>query len=247
VAFLRRLRGTSCSFLEESVFPRALGGGLAASLALLPLAASSQPPDTTPPTPGTVWDGAGIDLDEQEDTHTLQGDWSQPPGFSDPESGIVGYSIIVGTRPCSKDVLGYKNVGLDRSRPLFNLNLIPGQRYYITVRALNGAGLATHVSSNGVLILPRDGAPAPFNGGPCTPDGAPPDAGTDGGAPDTPPDAGTPPDGGTPPRDAGTPDDGGALEAPLGWGCTTGGPGGVAMMALSVLGLVLRLRSVRTR
>ncbi|WP_143177800.1 fibronectin type III domain-containing protein [Cystobacter ferrugineus] len=234
------------------MFPRALGGGLAASLALLPLAAWSQQTDTTPPSPGTVWDGIGIDRDELDYAGILQADWGQSPRFSDPESDIIAYSIGVGTRPCSTEVHAYKSVGLILSYTLFDLNLIPGQRYYVTIRATNGAGLATHVSSDGVLILPKDGntdgAPAPLPGGECTPGGPipTPDAGSDGGAPDTPPDAGSPPDAGISP-DAGTPDDGGTLEAPLGWGCTTGGPGGLAMMALSVLGLVIRLRRVRPR
>jgi len=221
------------------VFPRALGGGVAASLALLPLVAWSQQTDTSPPNPGVVLDGlGGTDRDEQDFTTILQSDWSQWPYFSDLESGISGYARAIGTRPCGTEVREFEPRGLDVSEELHGLNLTRGQRYYVTLRATNGAGLSTHVSSDGVLVLLEDGgtggAPAALPGGECTPGSATPDAGSDGGSPG-------------PSPDGGAPDDVGALEPPLGWGCATGGPGGLAVTALSVLGLALRNHRIRVQ
>lgn len=238
------------------MFPRVPGCGVAASLALLPLVAWSQQVDTSPPLPGLVVDNPGAtsmdsDRDTQDYTNILQADWGQSPGFSDPESGISGYARAIGTRPCGTEVRGFEPLGLVLSETVYGLNLTRGQRYYVTIRATNGAGLSTYVSSDGVLVLFEDGstgeAPAALPGGVCTPDSGTADAGTDGGAPGTPSDGGTFTDGGSS-QDGGmgTPDDVSPLESPLGWGCATGGPGGVAMMALSVLGLgALRRRPRR--
>ncbi|WNG47321.1 hypothetical protein F0U60_26730 [Archangium minus] len=236
------------------MFPRVLGG-VAVGLALLPLVAWSQPQaDTSPPSPGIVLDGLGgpdRERDTQDYTNILQADWGQSPRFSDPESGISGYARAIGTRPCGTEVRVFEPRELLLSETLYDLNLTRGQRYYVTIRATNGAGLSTYVSSDGVLVLLEDGstgdAPAALPGGVCTPDSGTADAGTDGGSPGTPSDGGTFTDGGSS-QDGGmgTTDDPGPLESPLGWGCAAGGPGGVALMVLSVLGLgALRRRPRR--
>ncbi len=223
------------------MFPRAVTGGVLASLTLLSSLALAA--DTTPPIAGTVYDAIGADQDEQHSNTDMITNWV---GFSDPEWPLLDFALAIGTRPCGTEVRDFQSLGPVLSHNTSRLSLTRGQRYYATVRATNGAGLSTHVSSDGVLVLLADGGtgspPAAMPGGSCTPDMPPSDAGT--------PDSGTPDAGG----DGGTPDggsaDGGTLEEEqldpvLGWGCgASGGSGGLALLALSVLGLgVFRRRA----
>jgi uncharacterized protein (TIGR03382 family) len=235
--------------METSVSLRVAGGVLASLALLSPLAPSSRAlaADTTPPNPGTVNDSIGSDQDTQDITTHMTASWS---GFFDPEWPSLEYALAIGTRPCGTEARGFQSVGADLSYTASGLSLTRGQRYYVTIRAINGVGLSTYVSSDGILVLLADGstggAPAAEPGGVCTPDLSPPDAGTpDSGTPGGGADGGTPDggaDGGTP--DGGAPDDGsGELEPVLGWGCgASGGSGGLALLALSALGLALSRR-----
>jgi hypothetical protein len=60
----------------------------------------------------------------------------------DPESGIDHYEFAVGSAPASTDVLPWTRTTRD-SVYLGGLNLVNGNRYYFSIRAFNGAGMAS--------------------------------------------------------------------------------------------------------
>ena len=62
---------------------------------------------------------------------------------NDTECGVVDYSVAVGQGPDSTTVLGYTSVGLATEVRLGNLTMRQGQRYTLTLLALNGAGLSS--------------------------------------------------------------------------------------------------------
>lgn len=108
------------------------------------------PPDTSPPLAGTVLDGSGpADLQRQTSTTTLGASWS---GFSDPESGIIGYAWALGTTPGGTDVQDFIDVGPSTHAANTALTLAVGTRYYATVRAWNGAGQMLEARSDGVTV-----------------------------------------------------------------------------------------------
>jgi hypothetical protein len=234
--------------METYMSLRAVTGGVLASLTLLSLLAPSPralAADTAPPNPGTVEDAIGFDRDTHDVTTYLLVSWF---GFSDPTGSSLDYAVAFGTRPCGTEVRGFQPVGNVSFHEASGLSLTRGQRYYATVRATNGAGLSTHVSSDGVLILLADGgtggAPGAMPGGVCMPDLPPSDAGTpDSGTPDGGADGGTP-DGGAPGGGTLDEEELERLDPVLGWGCgASGGSGGLALLAFSALGLGVRRRA----
>jgi predicted GH43/DUF377 family glycosyl hydrolase len=105
--------------------------------------------DVTPPVAGSVAEGSGADLDVQVSTTSISASWS---GFSDPESGISGYEWAIGTTPGGTNVQGWTSVGVSTSATNSSLALIPGTRYYVTVRATNSEGLTVISTADGVLV-----------------------------------------------------------------------------------------------
>jgi len=103
--------------------------------------------DATPPTAGTVNEGAGADIDGQTGTTSVQANWS---GFVDPQSGLV-YELGLGTSPGATDVVPFTPAGSGTSGTLTGLSLTQGTRYYVAVRARNFDGLTTVVSGDGVV------------------------------------------------------------------------------------------------
>lgn len=101
--------------------------------------------DKTPPTAPTVTDdGLFTCL-----TDRIHGTWSA----SDPDSGIYAYEYCIGTAPGLADVVGWTNVGSATSYTRTGLTLLDKQTYYITVRAINGAGLTgPAASSDGITV-----------------------------------------------------------------------------------------------
>ena len=75
---------------------------------------------------------------------------------SDAESGIAGYSYAIGTSAGASDMVGWTNVGLATSVSRSDLVLVPGQSYYISVKATNNVSLvsAAGVSSPIVVTAP---------------------------------------------------------------------------------------------
>jgi hypothetical protein len=106
--------------------------------------------DTTPPTPGTVADGAGSDIDFQAATDSITANWS---GFSD-DVGIDHYDYEVSTSPsCTGDVVSPLDVGTDTSHTATGLSLASGTTYYQCVEAVDAAANSSgFIASNGVTV-----------------------------------------------------------------------------------------------
>jgi MYXO-CTERM domain-containing protein len=91
--------------------------------------------------------------------------WS---GFSDPETSIARYEWALGTQE-NPEALRPFSVSAEPSAMLQEVSLVEGTQYALTVRAHNGAGLATTVSS--AVALPE---PQPALGWQCATTGQAP-------------------------------------------------------------------------
>lgn len=107
--------------------------------------------DTTPPLPiATVNDGSGADIQFTSNPFRLAANWTPS---ADPESEVVKYYYAIGTAPGITDVKDWTDNGLNTTAESTGLNLTHGVTYYISVKALNGAGLYSNVtSSNGQMV-----------------------------------------------------------------------------------------------
>jgi len=69
---------------------------------------------------------------------------------------VIGYEWAVGTLGKPEDIMDYTEVGLDTraSKPLSDssIELEPGVRYYVTVRATSLSGRTSNKSSNGFIV-----------------------------------------------------------------------------------------------
>jgi len=104
---------------------------------------------TTQDTTGPVFNGPVYDDGDTQDIATfLHATWN---AASDPESGIHHYEYSIGTSPGSTNVWGWTNSGSDLE--MVHSQALSAGTYYINVRAMNNAGLASNVvSSNGIQI-----------------------------------------------------------------------------------------------
>lgn len=103
--------------------------------------------DTTPPPPPIVIDDGEV-TSSQDCLHALI-------SATDPESGIAGFVYYIGTSPGASDALPETTVGNQPSITACGLGLLEGTRYYITAKAINGAGLrSAAASSDGIEYRP---------------------------------------------------------------------------------------------
>ena len=108
--------------------------------------------DSTPPDAGavTVRDGPGPTDAHSQPLGPLSASWAD---FVDAGSGVVKYEWAIGSSPCAADVQGYTDVGMAlEARMPSAEGLAAGARYFIAVRATDGAGLRAAVTSNGIWI-----------------------------------------------------------------------------------------------
>ncbi|MFA5782710.1 MAG: N-acetylmuramoyl-L-alanine amidase, partial [Bacteroidales bacterium] len=105
--------------------------------------------DWTQPTCVTVNDGTGSDMDTTTSTDTLSANWATS---SDPNSGIAKYRYAIGTTAGDTDVVNWTDNALLNSVTKTGLPLNPGQTYYFSVKAENGAGLICISSSDGITV-----------------------------------------------------------------------------------------------
>ena len=103
-----------------------------------------------PPVAGTINDGVGADADLQASTTTIAANWT---GFADANTGIAKYEWAIGTTPFGIELQSFQNVVLATQVANPNLQLARGMTVYVTVRATNGLGLHSSVTSDGILIL----------------------------------------------------------------------------------------------
>ncbi|MBI2571446.1 MAG: hypothetical protein HYV63_30935 [Candidatus Schekmanbacteria bacterium] len=106
--------------------------------------------DGTPPAAGTVRDGGGADIDFQVSVDTIVANWT---GFSDGGTGIADYEWAIGTSSGGTEVQGWTSVGDVLSGTSSSLTLFDGTTYYVSVRAIDGAGNTGDVAtSDGVTV-----------------------------------------------------------------------------------------------
>ncbi len=114
------------------------------------------------PTAGTVYDGSsnGSEVSANSNIASMSANWT---GFSDTCSGLSStpYTVAVGTSPGSSNVYAASssNITLNNPSPYntwsyANMAIHTGATYYITVTAVNNAGLTTSVTSTGQYVEP---------------------------------------------------------------------------------------------
>jgi len=112
---------------------------------------------TAPSAITTVNDGNGLDIDTTSSASQLLANWT---ASSDPQSGVVRYWYAIGTAQGATDVKDWTSAALELSMTLTGLELTNGVTYYVSVKAENGAGLMSTVSSSdGVLVVVTDVTP----------------------------------------------------------------------------------------
>lgn len=109
--------------------------------------------DDTPPSAPTVTDDGAF----TSQLDRLHGTWSA----ADPESGIFSYEYCIGTAPGLDNVAPWLNVATATQHTRTGLALVDGQVYYITARAINGAGLRGPESSTDGIVADATPPTAP--------------------------------------------------------------------------------------
>ncbi|KAI6655616.1 hypothetical protein LOD99_2114 [Oopsacas minuta] len=74
----------------------------------------------------------------------------------DTKSDIYDYEIAYSDNVTDIDSLQFTSVGTIKTANITNLELIPQLKYYVIVRAINGAGLSTILVSQGVRIMNQE-------------------------------------------------------------------------------------------
>jgi hypothetical protein len=107
--------------------------------------------DTSPPDKLKVNDGTGEDIDFSFSTTEISASWDLA---RDEESGISRYWYRIGTSPGGAEVLDWIDNGLEKSftTSRTHFSLVRGQKYYVTVKAVNGVGLSTESISDGFTV-----------------------------------------------------------------------------------------------
>jgi PKD repeat protein/spore germination protein YaaH len=107
---------------------------------------------TIPVFPGTPSDGLATDIDTTANTTSISANWA---AASDPNSGIDHYIYCFGTAPGTGNLIGWTSSGTDTFVTRSGFTLQSGQIYYVSVYAVNGAGLISDtITSDGIRILP---------------------------------------------------------------------------------------------
>ncbi|MDI9339422.1 MAG: N-acetylmuramoyl-L-alanine amidase [Sediminibacterium sp.] len=105
---------------------------------------------TSPALIATVNDGPGTDINLVYTTDSLRANWTPS---ADSNSAVVRYWYSIGTAPGSTNTLGWTSNWGATSVTAHSLNLIHNTIYYFNVKAENGAGLFSPVtSSNGQKV-----------------------------------------------------------------------------------------------
>jgi hypothetical protein len=102
-----------------------------------------------------VYDGlASRDLEYDVIGETLGTSWGA--FYGDAKDPVIGYEWAVGTLGTPEDIMEYTEVGLDtrasKSLSDSGIELEPGVKYYVTVRATSLSGRTSNKSSNGFIV-----------------------------------------------------------------------------------------------
>lgn len=100
--------------------------------------------DWTAPFLGAINDGNLADIDTTYNLTLIEGNWMNA---TDSNSAVAGYWFAIGTTPGDSDFVAWTNNG---SSTTFSIptTLTAGQWYYISLRAVNGAGLLSVADSS---------------------------------------------------------------------------------------------------
>lgn len=117
---------------------------------------------TVPANVSAINDGTGADIASTTSNTELSANWSPS---SDAHSAIARYWYSIGTAPGLTDVVSWTDNWYDTTVTQSGLSLTYGSTYYFNVRAENGAGLLSGItSSNGqILDMPVNPPVADFN------------------------------------------------------------------------------------
>ena len=109
--------------------------------------------DVTPPSaPANVRDGTGTDIAATVSTTQLSANWD---AATDNESGISGYQYAIGTTAGGTQILNWTSLANVTTVTQTGLSLVVGQTYYVSVQAVNGAGLTgSATNSDGQTVVP---------------------------------------------------------------------------------------------
>jgi hypothetical protein len=103
--------------------------------------------DRSAPQFNYVWDGFSSDVDTLYDDQVLSARWSAV----DPNSGVDEYWFALGTSAGDSSVIGWTLVGTNTQVSFPLPPLTYGQRYYVSIRVKNNAGLMSMSSSDGFV------------------------------------------------------------------------------------------------
>ncbi len=107
--------------------------------------------DWTKPEDFKVNDGLGSDIDSTHETTQISANWTNS---SDVNSGIKAYYCCVGTSPKADNVVSWFDNGRKTRFTKTHLSLTVGDTCYVSVTAMDGAGLTSDtIVSDGVAIL----------------------------------------------------------------------------------------------
>ncbi len=120
----------------------------------------------TPTAPPAVYDGTttGVETPYTTSTTQLSANWS---AASDPQSGITGYQYAIGTTAGGTNVVAWTSLGNVLTVTQTGLSLTNGQKYYFSVKAINGVGTigpATNSPGQTVDTTPPSAPPAVYDG-----------------------------------------------------------------------------------
>ncbi|HBS86818.1 MAG: hypothetical protein A2W91_12370 [Bacteroidetes bacterium GWF2_38_335] len=102
--------------------------------------------DWTPPASiTTINDGLTADEDLTSSTNELSANWT---GSTDVNSDIADYWYAIGTTSGGNDLVDWTSNGTTTNFTATGLSLVNGQTYYISVKAENGAGLYSGVTTS---------------------------------------------------------------------------------------------------
>lgn len=104
--------------------------------------------DWTNPSCVNVNDGLGVDADTTTSLSTLSANWT---ASADANSAITKYWYAIGTTAGSTNVVNWTDNALNTSITKSGLTLLPGQTYYFSIKAIDGAGLTSICSSDGIM------------------------------------------------------------------------------------------------
>lgn len=93
----------------------------------------------------------GVDIDIQRNRILIAAHWS---AFEDLESEIKSITWCAGLSSGTCDLVKETQLGQDNTLVSMVLTepIVNGQRYYVTVKATNGAGVTTSLTSDGVTV-----------------------------------------------------------------------------------------------